>query len=81
MTVLISGKEVEKLLDIPKVPFGICLEMWHSITELLTGWHVVIDFLTGLCFDTTSLNTGIPSSAFQCYHTCSEHIYQAYAFF
>lgn len=59
MPVAVSGKEVEKLLDIPAISFGTGLEMGNAIMKLLTDWHGVDDFLAVLCFDTTSVNTSI----------------------
>lgn len=36
LTVLVSAKKVEKLLGIPKIPYGSSFEMRSSIVELFT---------------------------------------------
>lgn len=91
MRVLVSRKEIEKLLGVPKIPPGSCLEITNSIMELFADWHGVNAFFTGLCFDTTSVNTG---DSLQCYHSfqstfnkhmffkaCRYHILEIIAFF
>lgn len=59
---LVSGKEVEKLLGIPKISFETYIEMKNSMVELFTDWYGFRDFLKDLCFD-RSVNIGIPSCA------------------
>lgn len=65
---LVSGKEVEKLLGIPKISFETCIEMKNSMVELFTDWYGFRDFLKGLCFD-RSVNIGIPFCAISVVHT------------
>ena len=59
----ISGLNVEKLLAIPKLSIGSGELMGNSVVEVLKEWKVVPDWLTGLCFDTTSSNTGVHTIA------------------
>jgi len=64
MPIVVSGKDVEKLLAIPKLPgSGTGLLMGNAVVEALQQWPGVPEWLAGLCFDTTSANTGIHAGA------------------
>ena len=55
--------DTEKLLAIPKLPVSTGELMGKAVVETLQIWKGVPDWLAGLCFDTTSLNTGINMDA------------------
>jgi hypothetical protein len=63
MPIIISGLNVEKLLAIPKLSMGTGELMGNSVVEVLEKWKDVPDWLAGLCFDTTSSNTGVHTGA------------------
>lgn len=64
MPIVVSGKNVEKLLAIPKLSgSGTGLLMGNAVVEALRQWPGVPEWLAGLCFDTTSANTGIHTGA------------------
>ena len=56
--IIISGLNVEKLLAIPKFSVSTGELKGSLVIEVLKEWKVVPDWLAGLCFDTTSFNTG-----------------------
>lgn len=60
---VVSGKGVEKLLAIPKLPGSGTGVMMNKVEEVLKEWEEVPEWLAGLCFDTTSANTGIHNGA------------------
>ena len=61
---IVSGKEIEKLLEIPKLPdFGTGVMMGKKLVEVLKQWEEVPEWVSGLCFDTTSANTGVHNGA------------------
>lgn len=64
MPIVVSGLNIEKLLSIPKLPgSGTGVVMGNTIVEILRQWKGVPDWLAGLCFDTTSANTGVHNGA------------------
>ena len=63
MPVVVSGFGVEKLLGIPKLPVGTGTLMGQKVVEFVREWPGVEEHLSGLCFDTTSSNTGIHAGA------------------
>ena len=63
MPVVVSGLGIEKLLGIPKLPAGTGALMGQKVVEFVREWPGVEDHLAGLCFDTTSSNTGIHTGA------------------
>ena len=64
MPVVVSGINIEKLLAIPKLPgSGTGVLMGNTTVELLRQWEGVPNWLAGLCFDTTSANTGVHNGA------------------
>jgi len=51
---------VEKLLAIPKLPgCGTGRLMGNAVVDVLRQWTGVQEWLAGICFDTTSANSGI----------------------
>lgn len=64
MPIVVSGKYMEKLLAIPKLPgTGTGSLMGNAVVDILRQWTGVPEWLAGLCFDTTSSNTGIHNGA------------------
>ena len=63
MPIVVSGVNVEKLLAIPKLPISTGESMGQAVIQTLQDWKGVPDWLAGLCFDTTSSNTGIHTGA------------------
>ena len=64
MPIVVSGKNIEKLLAIPKLPgSGTGVMMGSKVVEVLKQWEGVPEWLAGLCFDTTSANTGLHNRA------------------
>jgi hypothetical protein len=63
MPVVVSGMNIEKLLSIPKLPTGTGELMGNAVIQALQEWKGVPECLAGLCFDTTSSNTGVHSGA------------------
>jgi hypothetical protein len=61
MPIIVSGVNTEKLLAIHKLPMSTGQLMGKTVVETLQDWMGVSDWLAGLCFDTTSSNTGIHS--------------------
>ncbi|ESO02990.1 hypothetical protein HELRODRAFT_173825 [Helobdella robusta] len=62
LPIVVSGKNVEKLIAIPKVG-GTGINIGTTIVQLLQNWEGVSNWLAGLCFDTPSSNTGIHTGA------------------
>ena len=60
---VVSGLNIEKLLAIPKLPVSTGDLMGRAVVHTLQDWNGVPDWLSGLCFDTTSSNTGINTGA------------------
>ena len=63
MPIVVSGLNTEKLLAIPKLPVSTGELMGNAVVQTLQEWKAVPDWLAGLCFDTTSSNTGINTGA------------------
>lgn len=63
MPIVVSGLNTEKLLAIPKLPVSTGELMGNAVVQTLQDWKGVPDWLAGLCFDTTSANTGINTGA------------------
>ncbi|ESO04332.1 hypothetical protein HELRODRAFT_191761 [Helobdella robusta] len=61
LPIVVSGKNVKKLIAIPKVG-GTGINIGTTIVQLLQNWEGVSNWLAGLCFDTSS-NTGIHTGA------------------
>lgn len=57
LPILVSGDNVVKLLAIPKLRSGTASVMATAILETVDEWGVR-DRVSGLCFDTTTSNTG-----------------------
>jgi len=90
MPIVVSGKEIEKLLAIPKLPgSGTGVTMGRKVVEVLNQWEGVHEWLAGLCFDTTSANTGVHNGAITIiqqafdkrllYFACRHHIHEVIA--
>lgn len=63
MPIVVSGLNVEKLLSIPKLPASTGELTGNAVVEVLQQWQGVPEWLAGLCFDTTSSNTGVHNGA------------------
>jgi len=63
MPIVVSGPNSEKLLAIRKLPAGTGEIMGNAFIKVLHARKGVPDWLAGLCFDTTSVNTGVHSGA------------------
>jgi hypothetical protein len=63
MPVVVSGKGIEKLLGIPNLFKSTGVVMGNAVVEFINEWEGVNEWLAGLCFDTTSANTGIHTGA------------------
>ena len=57
LAVVVTGKELEKMLGIVKLPSGTATAQASAAHQLLELWSVTSD-LVAMCFDTTSTNTG-----------------------
>ena len=59
-----SGKGIEKLLAISKLPGSVTdVIIRNKVVETLGQWEGVPEWLDGLCFETTSANTRVHSGA------------------
>jgi len=63
MPIVVSGLHIEKLLAIPKLESSTGEQMGNAVVQILREWKEVPEWLAGLCFDTTSSNTGIHTGA------------------
>ena len=52
-----------KLLENPKLSETTGELMGNAVVQTLQDWEGVSDWLAGLCFDTTSSNTGVHTGA------------------
>ncbi|XP_076052754.1 uncharacterized protein LOC143032172 [Oratosquilla oratoria] len=57
LAIIVTGKGVEKLLGVPKLRAGTDEAAATAVFECLEDWGVS-DRVIGMCFDTTSANTG-----------------------
>lgn len=57
LPVLVSGEGVSQLLAVPKIPKGTGEAQAHAVAEVLKQWEIT-NQVRGMCFDTTSSNTG-----------------------
>ena len=57
LPVIVSGAGVDQLLGVPKLHVGSGESQASAVVRLLEEWRVV-DNVKGMCFDTTSTNTG-----------------------
>lgn len=62
LPILVSGQDVVKLLAVPKLQDGTAASMAQAITQTIDDWGLR-DRIKGLCFDTTSSNTGTKGGA------------------
>jgi len=58
LPVLVSGKNVVKLLAVPKLHDGTAVTMSRAVVEIMDEWGLR-NRIKGLCFDTTASNTGL----------------------
>jgi hypothetical protein len=58
LPILVSGQNVIKLLSVPKLHDGTAVTMAHAVVENMDEWGLR-NRIQGLCFDTTSSNTGV----------------------
>lgn len=56
--VVVSGLDTSHLLGAPKITSGSAENQTRAIIQTLREWNL-LDRVKGLCFDTTSVNTGI----------------------
>jgi hypothetical protein len=61
--IFVSGKNIEKLLAISNLPASMGELMGNTVIKIIQNWKGVTEWLAGLCFDTTSSNTGIHTGA------------------
>lgn len=57
LPVLVSGTDISQLLSVPKLPSGTGDEQAKAVVNSLRNWQIE-DMVQGMCFDTTSSNTG-----------------------
>jgi len=57
LAVIVTGRELEKILGIVKLPSGMRKAQASATHQLLELWSVTSD-VVAMCFDTTSTNTG-----------------------
>ena len=80
-----KSENTEKLLGVPKISKGTGEAMAEAIVASLAEWGIK-EQVTGMCFDTTSSNTGIHAGAFTLiekllqkvllYMACRHHIHE-----
>ena len=58
----VTGRNLEKILGIVKIPSGTGLSQAKATFQLLTIWNVAND-IVGICFDTTASNMGYKNGA------------------
>lgn len=64
LSISVTGYMVNKLLNCPKLLSGIGLNQANAVYDALKEWGI-IDNVRGMCFDTTSSNTGSRNGACQ----------------
>lgn len=57
LAIVASGLDVEQLLEAPKMRFGTGIATANAVLDATEKWKIT-DRVKGLCFDTTSVNTG-----------------------
>ena len=62
LPVLVSGKGVDQLLGVPKIPTSTGAMQAQAVFDILSDWDLCPK-VAGLCFDATSSNTGIHNRA------------------
>jgi len=63
LAIVVSGRDVEKLLGIARLSIGSGALMGQKVVEFVQEWSGVAENLAGLCFDTTASNTRIHAGA------------------
>lgn len=62
LPVIISGSETQQLLGVPKITAGTGASQAEAVYSCLVDWGVEAH-VVGMCFDTTSSNTGHKAGA------------------
>lgn len=62
LPILVSGVDIDQLLNVPKLPSGTGESMAEAVNKTIDEWGLS-DQVKGMCFDTTSSNTGIRNGA------------------
>lgn len=62
LPVIVTGADNEQLLGVPKLNSSTGEEQANAVVELLKEWDIM-DYVSGICFDTTASNTGRLSGA------------------
>ena len=62
LPVIVTGENVEKLLNVPKLPSGKGQDVADAVLDALKSWGCT-DSIIGMSFDTTASNTGTKSGA------------------
>lgn len=85
LPILVTGNDVEKLLGVPKLPVGTGKAIAKAVFDTLNDWKITHK-IQGMCFDTTSCNTGIHIGACKLLEqkigkqllslACRHHIYE-----
>ena len=63
MPIVVSGVNIENPFAIPKLPASTDELIGNAVVLAFQDWKDVPDWLAGLCFDTTSSNTGVHTGA------------------
>ena len=62
LAILVTGENTEKLLGVPKISKGTREAMAEATAASLAEWEIK-EQVIGMCFDTTSSNTGVHAGA------------------
>ena len=91
ISIVVSGINIEKLPEIPKLPTSTGKMMANAVVQALQQWKGVMQWLAGLCFDARSSNTGVHTGAITViqsmldkhllFLTCRHHILKILSFF
>src|SRR6218665_2466655 len=86
LPILVSGRGVERLLNVPKLPNDTGEAMANAVVAAINNWHLV-ENVKALSFDTTASNSGIRAGAAVLieqkidkallYLACRHHIFEA----
>lgn len=62
LAIIVTGEDVCKLLDAPKLSSGTGADVANAVHKCLLDWCIV-DHIQSMCFDTTASNTGLRNGA------------------
>jgi len=62
LPIIVSGQGVDQLLAVPKLPAGTREASAEAVYESAVSWNICPQ-IKGMCFDTTSVNSGSRSGA------------------